>query len=111
MCLPVSYKEKCEEKNNFFSSLNSQKKGVGSRAGVGAGVGPGTFSQRSGSADPDPHHDVTDPQHFIPSTVLSLAPWILFHLITLRYRTCWYSSVVDPDADFLMNLDPVRQHC
>jgi hypothetical protein len=50
MCLPVSYKKK-----KFFStSLKSQKKGVGSRS----------ISQRYGSANPDPHQNVTDPQHW-----------------------------------------------
>jgi hypothetical protein len=52
MCLQLSYKEKYE-KNNFFASLKSLKKGVGS----------GSVSQRGGSPDPDPHQIVTDPQH------------------------------------------------
>jgi len=37
------------------------KKGVGS--GVGAGSGSESISQRYGSGDPDPHQNVTDPQH------------------------------------------------
>jgi hypothetical protein len=36
-------------KSNFFASLKSLKKGVGS------GVGSGFISQRYRSADPDPH--------------------------------------------------------
>jgi hypothetical protein len=56
MCLRVSYKKKYE-KNNFFASLKSLKKGVVSE------VGSGSVSQRYGSADPDPHKNVTDPQH------------------------------------------------
>jgi hypothetical protein len=35
--------------------------GAGSRAGTGSESG--FFSQRYGSADPDPYHNVTDPQH------------------------------------------------
>jgi hypothetical protein len=41
----------------FFASLKSLKKGVGSRDGSGS------ISQRYGSADLDPHQNVTDPQH------------------------------------------------
>jgi hypothetical protein len=37
------------------------KKGVGS--GVGYGAGSGSISQRYGSGHPDPHQNVTDPQH------------------------------------------------
>jgi hypothetical protein len=45
-----------ERKKNFFASLKSMKKGVGS----------GSISQRYGSGDPDPdaHQNVTDPQHW-----------------------------------------------
>jgi hypothetical protein len=39
-------------KNYFFASLKSIKKGDGS----------GSFSHRNGSADLDPHQNVTDPQ-------------------------------------------------
>jgi hypothetical protein len=49
MCLWAGYKKKNE--NIFFASLKSMKKGVGS------------ISQRYGSGDPDPHQNVTDPQH------------------------------------------------
>jgi hypothetical protein len=41
------------KKNIFFASLKSLKKGVGS----------GSIGQRYGSADPDPHQNVTNPQH------------------------------------------------
>jgi hypothetical protein len=56
------------EKNTFFASLKSLKKGVVS--------GFGSVSQGYGSADPDPHPNVTDPQHclqfaFLESLVLS----------------------------------------
>jgi hypothetical protein len=35
------------------------------KKGVGSGVGSGSrsISQRYGSGDPDPHQNVTDPQH------------------------------------------------
>jgi hypothetical protein len=58
MYLCASMRKKCEI---FFASLKSIKKGVGS------GVGSGYISQRYGSGDPDPHphHNVTDPQHFL----------------------------------------------
>ncbi len=53
MYLWVSYKKKIRRKNNFLTSLKSLKKGVGS--------GSGSVSERYGSADPDPHQNVTDP--------------------------------------------------
>ncbi len=47
----------------FFPSLKSMKKGVGSW------VGSGSIIQRYGSGDldpdPDPHQNVTDPQHWL----------------------------------------------
>jgi hypothetical protein len=60
MCLRVSYctRNKYEIKY-FFAFLKSLKKGVGS----GVGSGSGYVSQRYGSVDPDPHQNVTDPQH------------------------------------------------
>jgi hypothetical protein len=42
----------------FFASLKSLKKGVGS------GAGSRSISQRYWSKDPDPHQNVTDPQHW-----------------------------------------------
>jgi hypothetical protein len=55
MCLRVSYKKKL-----CFggASLKTLKKGV--RSGVRSVSG----SQRYGSADPDPHKDVADPQQW-----------------------------------------------
>jgi hypothetical protein len=50
-------KEKNKKKIIFFASLKSLKKKVGS--------GSGSISQRCGSPDPDPHQNVTDPQHCI----------------------------------------------
>jgi hypothetical protein len=49
------------EKIIFFASLKSLKKGVGCE--VGFRSGSGSISHRYGSADPDPHQNVTDPQH------------------------------------------------
>jgi hypothetical protein len=46
-------------KKNFFASLKSLKKGVES----GVRSGSGSIIQRYGSGDPDPHQNVTDPQH------------------------------------------------
>jgi hypothetical protein len=51
MCLQESYKKKIWKKIIILASLKSLKKGVG------------FASQRYGSADPDPHQNVTDPQH------------------------------------------------
>ncbi len=50
------------EKNIFFVSLKSMKKGAGS----GVGSGSGSICQMYGSEDPDPdpHQMVTDPQHW-----------------------------------------------
>jgi hypothetical protein len=56
MCLRISYKKK-NMKTFFFASSKSLKKGVG------CGVGYGSIGQRCGSADPDAHQNVTDPQH------------------------------------------------
>jgi hypothetical protein len=71
MCLRVSYKKNMKKKF-FWASLKSLKKGVGS------GVGSGSVSQRYGSADPDPHRNITDPQHF--SFVYRLLSYLCNHL-------------------------------
>ncbi len=53
------------KKRNCFASLKSPKKGVGS--GVGSWSGSRSVCQRYGSADPDTHQIVTNPQHwFVP---------------------------------------------
>jgi hypothetical protein len=46
------------------------KKGVGS--GVGSGSRSGSISQRYGSADPDQHQNVTDPQHWVKVYLFSI---------------------------------------
>jgi hypothetical protein len=63
---------KLKEKNMkkiFFASLKSLKKGVGS--GVGSESGAGSISQRHEFADPHPHQNVTDPQHYLKVTMKS----------------------------------------
>ncbi len=54
MCLGISFKKK-------YASIKTLKEGVRS------GVGSGYISQRYGSADPDPHQHITDPQHCFES--------------------------------------------
>ncbi len=85
MCLQASYKKKIWKKNNFFASLKSLKKGVGS------GVGSGSISQRYRSA-PKCHGSPT-----LVDTTVPLLMQILYKAdgkrrITLRWRTtgfCW----------------------
>ncbi len=48
--------------------MKSLKKGDGS----GVGSGSGSISQRCGSGDPDPHQNVTDPQHWLQNTLASV---------------------------------------
>ncbi len=50
--------------NIFFAFLISTKKDFESGVGFGSGARSGSISQRYGSGDPDPHQNVTDPQHF-----------------------------------------------
>jgi hypothetical protein len=74
MYLKASYEKKMWKKH-FFGSLKSMKKGVGSGVGSGSGSRSGFISQRYGSwdPDPDPHQNVTDPQHWShPLLVISL---------------------------------------
>jgi hypothetical protein len=57
MCLRSSYKKIYEEKKYFFfASLQSMKKGVGPE------LDPDPDPLVRGT-DPDPHQNVTDPQH------------------------------------------------
>jgi hypothetical protein len=59
MCLWARYIKNMVRKTIFFAFLKSKKKRVGS----GDGSGSGTISQRYGPGDPDPHRNITDPQH------------------------------------------------
>jgi hypothetical protein len=45
----------------LYASLKLLETGVGS----GVGSGSGSVSQRYGSANPDPHQNVTDPLHWL----------------------------------------------
>ncbi len=58
MCLWASYINEKNMRKKILASLKSLKKGVGS----GVGSGSGFISQKYGSADLDPHQNVTDPQ-------------------------------------------------
>jgi hypothetical protein len=57
MCLQVSYKKNMKQK--FLASLKSLKKEVGSEVDLDRSI-----SQMYGSANPDPHQNVTGPQHW-----------------------------------------------
>jgi hypothetical protein len=46
------------------------KKGIG----FGVGSGSGSISQRYGSVDPDPHQNITDPQHWFKKTLNKATP-------------------------------------
>jgi hypothetical protein len=59
------YEKKNKKKENFLTSLKSLKKGVRSGVGSRVGSGAGSISERYGSEDPDPHQNVTDPQHWL----------------------------------------------
>jgi hypothetical protein len=65
MCERVKYKKKILKK---YPILKSLKKGVRS----------GSVSQRYGSPDPDPHQNVTDPQHLLFDTVKHLLPAVRY---------------------------------
>jgi hypothetical protein len=71
MCLWASYEKKYDF---FFSSLKSMKKGVGS----------GSISKRYGSGDPDPHQNVTDPQHWMHESL----PQNVYIIISIWYGLC-----------------------
>ncbi len=44
------------------------------KKGVGSGVGSGSISQRYGSRDPDPHQNITDPQHCLLANIKKNIP-------------------------------------
>jgi hypothetical protein len=78
MCLRVSYKKKINEKI-FLASLKSLQKGVGS----------GSISQRHGTADPDPHQNVTDPQHWKKGDLLHLLSFMIHSYSLCLYGWLW----------------------
>jgi hypothetical protein len=106
--------ERTEIKIVFFASLKLLKTGVGS--------GSGSISQRYGSADPDPHHNVwmkqifswSQIQHFSCRTQVlvwgtvtksvSKAQYMILQYMILR--TTVESRVPDPNPD----LDPPDSH-
>jgi hypothetical protein len=62
MCLQVSYKKKYEEEKiiNFFCILKVTEE---RSPDPEMGRNPDPFVRGTGSADPDPHQTVTNPQH------------------------------------------------
>jgi hypothetical protein len=59
MCLQVSYKKKYEEKNTFICILEVTEE----RSRIRSWIRIRSVSQRYRSADPEPHQNVTNPQH------------------------------------------------
>ncbi len=57
------------KKKYFFASLKSMRKGVET------GVGSGSIRQRYRSGDPDPHQNVTDPQHCLAHCLQITTVW------------------------------------
>jgi hypothetical protein len=56
--------------------------------GVGSGAGSGSISQRYGSEDPDPHQNVTDPQHWLEQyfEIFSTMLWNRKDFLRFRFR-------------------------
>jgi hypothetical protein len=50
-------------KNMWIRWIRIRIRNIALKKGIRIGVGSGSSSQRCGSADPDPHQKVTDPQH------------------------------------------------
>jgi hypothetical protein len=79
--VPEGKLKKNYEKNNFFASLKSLKKGVGSAVGSRPGSRSRSIRQGYGSADPDPHqkcHGSPTPaksQRFFYLAILSVHIW------------------------------------
>jgi hypothetical protein len=44
-------------------------------SGSASGSESGSISQRHGSADPDPHQNVMDPQHWVPGMISDREDW------------------------------------
>jgi len=56
---------------------------------AGSGSGSGPISQRHGSADPDPHLNVMDSQHWLePVSLLHLSPTYTGNVTKQKYL-CW----------------------
>jgi hypothetical protein len=88
--VPVGKKrKKMKKKKYFFASLKLMKKGVGSGVGSGSGSRPGSgsISQSYLSADledPDPHQNVTDPQHCHRTSKSTYYSFVHFLGISMR---------------------------
>jgi hypothetical protein len=50
-------------KNMWIRWIRIRIRNIALKKGIRSGVGSGSSSQRCGSADPNPHQKVTDPQH------------------------------------------------
>jgi hypothetical protein len=48
------------------------------KKGVGSGSGAGSISRRYGSEDPDPHQNVTDPQHWRQAYELGFSNTLIY---------------------------------
>ncbi len=89
--------------NNFFSSLKSIKKGVGS----GAGSWSGSISQRYGSGDPDPGIRIRIKMPRIPNTLnLNCASTIgpLFYSLSLPLPLLFVSDTLCTLESFLLKI-------
>jgi hypothetical protein len=89
MCLRVSFKKKNTKKK--FASLKSLKIRVGCRVKSGSG----SISQRYGSEDPDPHQNVTDPQHCLKHS--SQFP-LLSVVIFFSFLNLWMPEKIRQDV-------------
>ncbi len=97
------------EKINFFASLKLLKKGVGSAS----------ISQRYGSPDPDPHQNVTDPQHwlymYLVGTLLQL--WIDNSFFLFRDEEDLFEdmemteALVKDEEDLIAQVLKVKKEC
>jgi hypothetical protein len=66
------------------------------KKGVGSGVGSGSISDRYGAGDPDPHQNVTDPQHCFVEKFAKNVP------------TDFLSKRSDPDLIQLLRIRPCQ---
>ncbi len=76
------------------------------KKGVDSGVGSGSICQRYGSGDPDPHLNVTDPQHWSSMRkILELACLTTCERRALRERQCFLQTgqLCPPPATCLLS--------
>jgi hypothetical protein len=73
------YLQKVISRKNCLGFLLASWRSTTKIAGSGSEFGSGSISQRHGSADPDPHQNVMDPQHcFLLFEVLLLKDILIF---------------------------------